>query len=191
MMTQKAIGDVFAVYRERMARFIRKRVRLLEDAEDILQDVFYEYSRIHSVDSIAQPVRQTAAWLYRVARNKIINRRIKKKETAWPTALSEYDDDDAEAFVFVDIADTLFGEAVTPETEGLRKLIAGEIQAALAELPETQRLVFELSEFRGMAMKDIAEKTGVPLNTALSRKHYAVTYLRKRLKELYADVMEE
>jgi RNA polymerase sigma factor (sigma-70 family) len=187
MTSQKTVGDTFTAYRERIARFIRGRVRLLEDAEDILQDVFYEYSRIHSIDSIAQPVRQTAAWLYHVARNKIINRQNKKKETALP----EYYDEDDDVFVFADIADTVFGETITPETENLRKLIAEEIQAALTELPEEQRTAFELSEFRGMAMKDIAEKTGVPVNTALSRKHYAVKYLRKRLKELYADVMEE
>jgi RNA polymerase sigma factor (sigma-70 family) len=181
---QKIAGDIFTAYRGRIAQFIRARVRLLEDAEDILQEVFYEYSRM---ESIARPVRRTAAWLYRVARNKIINHRNKKKETPLP----EYYGEDDDAFVFADIADTLFGEAITPETENLRELIAREIEAALADLPEEQRAAFEFSEFQGMAVKDIAEKTGVPVNTALSRKHYAVKYLRGRLKELYADVMGE
>jgi RNA polymerase sigma factor (sigma-70 family) len=183
-MPQKNVGDIFTAYRERMTQFIRSRVRNPEDAEDILQEAFYEYSRM---DTIARPIQQTAAWLYRVVRNKIINRRNKKKEISLP----EYYDEDDNAFVFADIVDTLFGEAITPETENLRKLITSEIQTALAELPENQRIVFELSEFQGMAVKDIAEKTGVPVNTALSRKHYAVKYLRKRLKELYADIMEE
>jgi RNA polymerase sigma factor (sigma-70 family) len=183
-MPQETAGNIFTAYRERIACFIRKRVRLFEDAEDILQEVFYEYSRM---DSIAHPVRETAAWLYRVARNKIINHWNKKKETPLP----EYYDENNDEYVFADIVDTFFGEAATPETENLRKLVAEEIQTALDELPEEQRTAFELSEFQGMAVKEIAERTGAPVNTVLSRKHYAVKYLRKRLKELYADVMGE
>jgi RNA polymerase sigma factor (sigma-70 family) len=183
-MPQETAGNIFALYRDRITCFIHKRVRLFEDAEDILQEVFYEYSRM---DSLARPIRQTAAWLYRVARNKIINHWNKKKESPLPA----YYDEDDDRYVIADIVDTLFGETVTPETENLRRLVADEIQTALAELPEAQRTAFELSEFQGMAVKEIAEKTNVPVNTVLSRKHYAVKYLRKRLKELYADVMEE
>ncbi|MDR1094762.1 MAG: sigma-70 family RNA polymerase sigma factor [Spirochaetaceae bacterium] len=183
-MPQETAGNIFAAYRERIACFIRKRVRLLEDAEDILQEVFYEYARMNS---LTRPIRQTAAWLYRVARNKIINHWNKKKESALP----EYYDEEGDMYVFADIADTLFGEAITPETENLRRLVAEEVQTALAELPEAQRTAFELSEFHGMAVKEIAAKTNVPVNTVLSRKHYAVKYLRKRLKELYADLIGE
>jgi RNA polymerase sigma factor (sigma-70 family) len=175
-------AEVFAEYRERVIKFIRRRVGLLEDAEDIMQEVFYQYSRM---DSLARPVEQTAAWLYRTARNKIINHRNKKKETALP----EYYDEDGDEYIFAEIADTLFDEAVTPETEYLRTLIFDEIRYALAELPEEQRRVFELSEFEGFSMKEIAAESGAPVNTILSRKHYAVLFLRKRLKELYADVM--
>jgi RNA polymerase sigma factor (sigma-70 family) len=181
-MPKTRAAEIFTEYRERIIKFIRKRVRLIEDAEDILQEVFYQYSRM---DSLARPVEQTAAWLYRVARNKIINHQNKRKETA----LLEYYDEDEEDYIFAEIADTLFGEEVTPETENLRVMLLEEIQTALAELPEEQRTVFELSEFEGFSVKEIAEKTGVPVNTMLSRKHYAVMHLRKRLKELYSDVM--
>ncbi|MHB9294747.1 putative ECF RNA polymerase sigma factor SigW [Pillotina sp. SPG140] len=175
-------AEVFAAYRERITAFIRKRVRLLEDAEDIMQEVFYQYVRI---DSLARPVEQTAAWLYRVARNNIINHQNKKKETALP----EYYDEDGEEYIFAEIADTLFDETVTPETEYLRTLIFDEVRYALDGLPEEQREVFVLSELDGFSMKEIAAKTGAPVNTVLSRKHCAVLFLRKRLKELYDDVM--
>jgi RNA polymerase sigma factor (sigma-70 family) len=175
-------SEVFAAYRECVIAFIRRRVRLLEDAEDIMQEVFYQYSRM---DSLARPVEQTAAWLYRVARNKIINHRNKKKESPLP----QYYDDDEDDFLFDEIADIVYAEEATPETEYLRALILDEIRYALDELPKEQRDVFEQSEFLGFSVKEIAEKTGVPVNTVLSRKHYAVLFLRKRLKELYADVM--
>jgi RNA polymerase sigma factor (sigma-70 family) len=175
-------AEVFASYRKRLTQFIRKRVRLLEDAEDIMQEVFYQYSRM---DSLARPVEWTAAWLYRVARNNIINHQNKKKESPLP----EYYDEDEDDFLFEEIADIVYSEEATPETEYLRALIFDEIHYALDELPKEQRDVFELSELEGFSMKEIAAKTGAPVNTVLSRKHYAVLFLRKRLRELYDDVM--
>ncbi|AEF82819.1 RNA polymerase sigma factor [Leadbettera azotonutricia] len=178
------ITAVFNTYRERLTNFIRKRVSSLEDTEDILQDVFYQFTRM---DSIENPVEQTAAWLYRVARNRIINHQNKKHDAEMPVY---YDDDsDDDDFVFQDIADVVFDTEVTPETEYLRSMIYDEVKTALAELPQEQREVFELSEYSDYSVKEIAEKTHTPINTVLSRKHYAVLHLRKRLKELYADIM--
>ena len=174
-------AETFSNFRQRLLKFIRGKVSLLEDAEDILQDVFYQFSRI---SDLANPIENTAAWLYRVARNRIIDHYKKKKDAPLPVS---YDED--EGYIVDEIADVFFDEEANPESEYLRSLILQEIKTALADLPKEQREVFELSEFYAMPVKEIAVKTGVPVNTVLSRKHYAVKFLRKRLKELYDDVI--
>jgi RNA polymerase sigma factor (sigma-70 family) len=189
-MARNSAAEVFNTYRERLLKFIRSRVRSLEDAEDILGDVFYQFTR---VNDLASPVEQTAAWLYRAARNKIIDSSRKKKDAPLPASRNEYGEDrkDDEEYIFDDIADILYGEEATPETEYLRALLLEEIQSALDELPEEQRTVFELTEIAGLPVKEIAEKTHTPVNTVLSRKHYAVKHLRKSLAELYADLISD
>jgi RNA polymerase sigma factor (sigma-70 family) len=176
-----AVSGVFAGYRRRLENFIRRRVPALEDAEDIVQEIFYQLARM---DSLARPVEQTAAWLYRVARNMASNRRSKKRDEPYPVVYDENGD-----AVFQDVADLLFDTEVTPETEYLRALVWEELDAALAELPDEQRYIFEQTELLGIPVKEISRITGVPVNTLLSRKHYAVVRLRKRLRELYDEVM--
>jgi RNA polymerase sigma factor (sigma-70 family) len=175
-------ADTFTEYRERLLQFIHSRTHRIEDAEDILQDVFYQFTRMND---IAKPVEQTAAWLYRTARNKIIDKSRKKKDEPLPAS---YDEDEDE-YIFDQIADIVYGAESTPETNYLRALIFEEIKTALDELPEEQQMVFELTEIAGLSVKEVAEKTNTPFNTVLSRKHYAVQRLRKRLAELYGDVM--
>ncbi|MDR1444831.1 MAG: RNA polymerase sigma factor [Treponema sp.] len=174
-------AGAFAEYKDRLLNFVRKRLHSADEAEDIVQDVFYQLSRM---DSLAKPVEQTGAWLFRVAKNHIINRGKKKKDAPFPV---EYDDE-GEAWL-ADFADILFDTEITPESEYLRKLVWEEIRAAAAELPEEQRYVFEQTELCGTPVKEIAEKTKTPVNTVLSRKYYAVRHLRRRLKELYAGVV--
>ncbi|MDR0313038.1 MAG: sigma-70 family RNA polymerase sigma factor [Treponema sp.] len=181
-MPKKFVAEVFSGYRERLLKFIRSRVRRLEDAEDILQDVFYQYS---NVNSIINPIENTAAWLYKVARNRIIDHQKKKKDKPLPAHYNEDEDD----YIVDEIEDIIYGEESTPETEMFRALFLEEIQTALAELPKEQREVFEMTELLDFSVKEIAEKTKTPLNTVLSRKHYAVKYLRNRLKELYNSVI--
>ena len=181
-MAGKTAAGIYKKHRQRLLKFILGKVRLLEDAEDILQDVFYQFSRI---DDLVNPIENTVAWIYRAARNRIIDYYKKKKELPLPASYDEEEDE----YIIDEIADILFGKEAGPETDYLRSLILQEIEAALAELPEEQQKVFELSEFFAMPVKEIAEKTGSPQNTVLSRKHYAVKHLRTRLQELYSDIM--
>jgi RNA polymerase sigma factor (sigma-70 family) len=182
-MPQTVAAQKFADSKEKLGNFIKKRVPRIEDAEDILQEVFYQFARI---SDIGEPIEQPAAWLYRVARNLIINRYKRKEETQFPLA---YDEDDEDDVNFIDeISDVIFGEETTPETEYLHSIILDEIKSAVNELPPEQREVFELTEYYDMPVKEIAKNTSVPVSTVLSRKHYAVLYLRKTLKELYAEI---
>jgi RNA polymerase sigma factor (sigma-70 family) len=181
-MAKKSAAEVFTEYRKRLLNFIRSRVRSIDDAEDILQEVFYQFARVN--DSI-NPIENTAAWLYRAARNKIINNSKKKKDEPFPVL---YDEDENE-YIFDEIADIIYGEETTPQTEYLRSLIMDEIDNALENLPKEQREVFEMTELLDFSVKEVAEKTHTPINTVLSRKHYAVKFLRKRLEELYSDVV--
>jgi RNA polymerase sigma factor (sigma-70 family) len=181
-MKGKSTGETFTQYRTRLLHFILTKVSLFEDAEDILQDVFYQFSRINS---LANPIENAAAWCYRVAKNRIIDHYRKKKNVPLP---SFYDEDEDE-YIIDEVEDILYGDEAGPETDYLRLQILEEIDAALADLPQAQREVFVLTEIDGLSVKEIAEKTGTPVNTVLSRKHYAVKHLRTRLQELYRDVM--
>jgi RNA polymerase sigma factor (sigma-70 family) len=158
-------------------------VRRIEDAEDILQEVFYQFTR---VNDLANPIENISAWLYRAARNRIIDHRRKKKDEPLPALYDEDSDED----IFDEIEDIIYGKETTPETEMLRSLVFEEIQTALADLPKEQCEVFEMTELLGFSVKETAEKTHTPVNTVLSRKHYAVKFLRKKLRELYSDVVE-
>jgi RNA polymerase sigma factor (sigma-70 family) len=188
LVEQKNIAKLIVEYQPRLKAFIRQRVSNKEDAEDILQDVFYQL--IKTTENTLNPIEQVTAWLYKVARNTIINHGIKKHESAMPVFQNEENDDN----VFKDFSDILFGNEETtpsPETEYLRSLVWTELESALSELPPEQREIFELTELGDIPVKDISQTTGIPVNTLLSRKHYAVLHLRKRLKELYADILTQ
>jgi RNA polymerase sigma factor (sigma-70 family) len=177
---------LIAEYQPRLQSFIRKRVAGREDAEDILQDVFYQLTK--TVDTALHPIEQVSAWLYRVTRNTIINKGRKRKEEEWPAAR----DADTDEEILWDFSEILFGDAQTlssPDTEYLRSMVWTELGKALAELPPEQREIFELTELDGLPVKEISGATGTPVNTLLSRKHYAVLHLRKRLAELYEEIL--
>ncbi len=176
--------DVGKIYKEHQAElkgFISKRVSFKEDVEDILQNVFYSLSK---VDLNENPIEQISAWLYSVARNQIIDRNRKKKEERLPELKNDADDD-----FLTDISEILISTNDTPETEYLKSLVWKELETALEELPEEQKVVYELTELEGFSFKEIAESTGIPVNTLISRKRYAVLYLREKLKELYKDIL--
>jgi RNA polymerase sigma factor (sigma-70 family) len=180
---QHTVSNDFSEYRKPLLSFVRKRLPAADEAEDIVQDVFYQLCRINS---LAKPIEQTAAWLFRVARNMIINRYKKKRDIPF-SILAGVDSEDGEDIS--DVTDILGSDETTPETELLRSFIWEEIEFALDELPPPQREIFIQTEFLSLPVKEIAKKSGVQVNTLLSRKHYAVVYLRKRLKALYTDVL--
>ena len=156
----------------RLRNFIRKRVPGESDAEDILQDVFFELVEAYR---LMKPVEQVGAWLFRVARNRVTDFFRKKK----PEAL-----DDGEAFVFEDL---LPSPEAGPEAAYARSVLLEELDAALNELPEEQRDVFVAHEIQGRSFKELSAETGVSVNTLLSRKHYAVIHLRERLQAIYDE----
>jgi RNA polymerase sigma factor (sigma-70 family) len=179
------VGKLIIKHRPALKSFIKRRVSNEEDAEDILQDVFYQF--IKAVDNALNPIEQVSAWLYRVARNTIINKGKKKHEEQ-----SAFPAEDENDNLLSDFSDILFHEnsdGSTPETEYMRTLFWQELETALSELPPEQREAFELTELEGLPVKDIAKTTGIAVNTLLSRKHYAVKHLRKRLEGLYKDII--
>ena len=168
-------------YSNRLTGFIRKRVNRAEDAEDVLQEVFY---KLVEADNMMKPIDQMAAWLFTVARNRITDLYRKKK----PDLFTEQYADEEEEFAMNELEE-FFTDDNDPETAYLRSLVMEEVQNALDELPEAQREVFEMTELNGLSFNEIAEKTGEPVNTLLSRKRYAVLYLRERLRILYDELI--
>jgi RNA polymerase sigma factor (sigma-70 family) len=176
------ISDIIKNYSKRLQGFIRKRVQNSEDAEDILQEVFYQLA---DADRLLKPIDQMAAWLFTVARNRITDLYRKKKTETLPEFLSENDNDS----LFSELSNLMFDNGSSPEDEYLRSLVWTELETALAELPEEQRLVFELTEMKGLSFKEISEQTGEPVNTLISRKRYAVLHLRERLQQIYDELI--
>jgi len=168
-------------YGKRLFYFIRGRVNTDEDAEDILQDVWYQFSNVMN----SEPIEQTSAWLYRVARNRIIDKYRRQD----PDSLEEmFADDENGEFNFSEL---LLAGDENPETEHLRNLFWEQLFAALDELPEEQKKVFVLNELEDISFNEIAERTGEKINTLISRKRYAVLHLRKRLEQLRKDILEQ
>jgi RNA polymerase sigma factor (sigma-70 family) len=158
--------------------FVRSRVRSAEDAEDIVQDVFAQLSATFDVET---PIERVSAWLYTVAKNRVIDW-YRRRKTASLSGDNERDDDlSGEAALLAD-------DELGPERLYLRKLVSEELEEVLNELPAPQRDVFVMHEFDGLSFKEIAERTGEPVNTLLSRKRYAVLVMRERLRELYDDM---
>ena len=164
----------------RLRNFIRKRVLDEGEAEDILQEVFYELVQAYR---LMKPVEQVGAWLFRVARNRIIDRfRKRKPETA--SSIVSGRTDEGEMFPWEDL---LPSPDAGPEAAYAREVLMEEIEAAIDELPEEQRGVFVAHELEGRTFNELAASTGLSVNTLLSRKHYAVLHLRRRLRAIYDE----
>lgn len=176
--TQKIVQTV-KDYSKRLFGFIRGKVKSDEDAEDILQDVWYQLSNAVNIDEI----EHMSGWLFQVARNKIIDKHRKKT----PDALEEMGYEDEEGNF--SIMEILLANDTNPETEYIRDAFWKELFISLEELPEKQRQVFVWNELEDMTLQEIADKTGENLKTIISRKGYAVKYLRKKLEMLYSEFL--
>jgi RNA polymerase sigma factor (sigma-70 family) len=173
------ITDTIKSVSKKLFGFIKQRVSSNEDAEDILQEVLYQFA------GNTQPIEQASAWLYTVARNKITDSYRKQKLPLADDLLGSVQQDD-DSF---DWKEMLLPTDSNPETEYLRNLFWEELKTALDELPEEQRSVFIQHEIDGTAFKDIAVQTGESVATLISRKRYAVLHLRSRLQVLRDELL--
>jgi RNA polymerase sigma factor (sigma-70 family) len=176
------IRDTVKKERGRLLDFIRKRVSSEEDAEDILQDVFYELVETYR---LMKPVEKVASWMFTVARNKITDKYRKKKTLSLENQLGFSAEDEGER---LDFAELLEDYSESADSELIRNIIVEALDEALEDLPAEQRDVFILHEVEDRSFQEISEMTGVSVNTLLSRKRYAVLYLRKRLKLVYEEI---
>jgi RNA polymerase sigma factor (sigma-70 family) len=179
----RRISTVVKAEGGRLRNFIRKHVADEADAEDILQEVFYEFVQTYR---LMKPIEQAGAWLFRVARNRIIDRFRKRRHDpleailqSEPTLNSEGDR--------LTLDDLLPSPDADPEAIYLRTLLIDALEDAIDELPEEQRAVFIAHEIDGRSFKEMAEETGTNLNTLLARKRYAVRHLRSSLQNIYDE----
>ena len=180
-------NDITAtVLRERtkLGNFIRRRVRDPSDAEDILQDVLHEFVQAYR---LPEPIEQVSAWLFRVARNRIIDRFRKKKPELLADQGVEFDEDEDVG----GLEDLLPSPDDGPDAVAIRQLMLEQIETALDELPPEQRAVFIAQELEGASFKELAARWNVTVSALLSRKRYAVLYLRKRLQAAYDEWLED
>src|SRR5579884_1089313 len=176
------ISEVVTREQSRLRNFIRRRVPDPGDAEDILQDVFYE---LVEANRLLMPIEHVTGWLFRVARNRITDLFRKKKPESISDAVVANEADEA-----LYLEDLLPSPDAGPDAVFARNVLLDALEAALEELPEEQRDVFVAHELEGLSFKEIAAETGVSVNTLLSRKRYAVLRLRERLQNIYDEFMK-
>ncbi len=175
----RTITDAIRKYSNRLFGFIRGRVSSNADAEDILQEVWYQFSKVVEIESI----EQVSSWLFRVARNKVTDNYRKKR----PSLLEDYaieHDDGTTSF-----QEILLADFNTPETETLKEIFWETLLDSLEDLPEKQREVFVLNELEGKTLQQIADESGENIKTLISRKRYAVQHLRVQLQDLYDELI--
>jgi len=173
------ISEVVKREQSRLRNFIRRRVPDPRDAEDILQDVFYE---LVEANRLLMPIEHVTGWLFRVARNRITNLfRKKRPESFRDTAVADEDDE------LLRLEDLLPSPEAGPEALYARNVILHQFEQAVDDLPQEQREAFVAHELEGRSFKEMAAETGVSVNTLLSRKRYAVLHLRERLQSVYDE----
>ena len=172
----RRISDVVEREQSRLRRFIGRRVPDAADAEDILQDVFYELVR---ANRLLMPIEHVTGWLFQVARNRMTDLFRRRAHARGPR---DVDLDDSER---LRLEDLLPSPAAGPEAVHAREALLDELERAVEELPDEQRQVFVAHELDGRSFREIAAATGINLNTLLSRKRYAVLHLRARLQDVY------
>jgi RNA polymerase sigma factor (sigma-70 family) len=179
----RRISEVIAREQSRLRQFIRKRVADDSDAEDIFQEVFYELIDTYR---LMKPVEQVGAWLFRVARNRIIDLfRSKRPAVLGNDSVPATEDGEARQW-----EELLPSPDAGPEAAYARGVLLDELDAALEDLPREQRDVFVAHEIEGRSFKELSEETGISVNTLLSRKRYAVLHLRRRLQAIYQEFVK-
>jgi len=179
------INETVQKERRRLFSFIKNRVPETEDAEDILQDVFYELTETYR---LMKPVEKISAWLFTTARNKITD--LFRKKKAVPFSSMAYEANENEVESETEEFYTLFPDpGDSPEMLLMREVMRDEMNKALNKMPRKHRDVFMQTEMEGKSFKEISSATGVPMNTLISRKHYAVLFLRERLQEIYDELL--
>jgi RNA polymerase sigma factor (sigma-70 family) len=176
----RRISEIVADQRSRLRNFIRRRVPDPSDAEDIVQEVFYE---LVEANRLLMPIEHVTGWLFRVARNRITDLFRKKNPENFSDAAVR--DEDGEV---VRIEDLLPSPDAGPEAVYVRNLLLDELEFALEELPAEQREVFVAHELEGRSFKELSAQSGVSVNTLLSRKRYAVLHLRERLQNIHDEL---
>jgi len=175
----RQISEIVAGERNRLRNFIRRRVPDPADAEDIVQEVFYE---LVEANRLLMPIEHVTGWLFRIARNRITDLFRKKRAESLSDAAVEFEDGER-----LQIEDLLPSPDAGPEAQYLRNALLDELEVALDELPAEQREVFVAHEIEGRSFKELSAKTGVKVNTLLARKRYAVLHLRERLQSIHDE----
>jgi len=176
----RRISEVVEREQSRLRNFVRRRVPDPRDAEDVLQDVFYE---LVEANRLLMPIEHVTGWLFRVARNRIADLfRQRRPESFSDAAVADEDDE------LLRLEDLLPSPDAGPEALYARSVLLDELEMAVDELPEEQREVFLAHEVEGRSFKEMAAETGVSVNTLLSRKRYAVLHLRERLQGIYDEL---
>ena len=178
------IEQIVQKEKKRLLNFIRQRTPTLEDAEDILQDVFYELVESYR---LMKPVEQLASWLFTVARNKITDSYRKKKPTSLENSVHIAEEDDEPLL----LADILQSNSISADDKMMNDLLMEAIAEVLDELPKEQRDAFVMHELEDKSMQQIADEMQVPVKTVISRKRYAVLFLRERLQTLYKQFVND
>lgn len=184
LQMEASVKEVFQKEGEKLFHFIRNRVPTQEDAEDIFQETFFQLTdALH----LAKDIRNGGAWVFRVARNKIIDF-FRKHKTVRLDDMTYAGSEEGEVLSLTDIIPSSDNG---PEEEMMRNMAMDIIEETLAELPENQREVFEMHEFEGLSFKEMAELTGENENTLITRKRSAILKLRENLREIYAEIFND
>lgn len=181
-MENQELDDIIRQNQPKLHRYVRGRVSNSDEADDIVQDTLYQFVR--TIRALDNPIAHVSAWLYTVAHNLIVNHHRQQREEQILTT-----DDDGEPYMH-DLSEILAADDVeNPDMQMLRQMVWAELDKALAELPIEQRQALTLTEIEGMSTQQAAQLMGVSQNTFLSRKHYAVLHVRKRLNTLYRELI--
>ncbi len=183
-MASDNLDDIIKENTPRLHSYVRSRVSNRDDADDIVQDTLYQF--LKAVNIMDNPVGKVSSWFYTVAYNLIINHGKKRRETSLPTLMFS----DANESYMTDISEILIAsDQDNPDIQMLRSMVWEELHKALAELPDEQRQAVEMTEIRGLSTREAADEMGVSVATFLSRKHYGVLHIRRRLKALYEELI--